>query len=62
MAPPALAIRLALGGVVGLGFVTPTTAATLQLAGFDPPVALLLGIVVGVAVFALVVTRMRQVR
>lgn len=62
MAPSTLAVRLALGGVMGIGFVTPATAATLQFAGFEPPVALLIGIVVGVGVFVLVVTRMERVR
>jgi hypothetical protein len=62
MTSPSLAVRLVLGGVVGLGFVTPAIAATLQFAGFGTPAALLGGVVVGVVVLVVVVTRMEQVR
>lgn len=62
MASPSLAIRFTLGAVVGIGFVAPATAATLQFAGFEPPLALLVGVVVGFAVLGLVVTRMEKVR
>jgi len=62
MTSPSLTVRVVLGGVVGLGFVTPATAATLQFAGFGTAAALLGGVVVGVVVLVVVATRMEQVR
>ena len=62
MTRPSLAVRVVLGGIVGPGFVTPATAATLVFAGLDTSLAILGGVVLGIVVFVLVVTRTKQVR
>lgn len=56
-----LAIQMALGALIGFGFVTSSLGATLQYAGFTRPVALLVGVLAGFAVFLLVVLKAEDV-
>jgi len=57
-----LAIRAVLGAIVGFGFVTSSLGATLQYAGVPRPVAVLAGVLAGLAVFVLIVLKSERVR
>ena len=57
-----LVIRLILGLIVGLGFVASSVWGILQYVGLSRPVAMLIGVVVGFAVFVLVVLKTERVR
>ena len=57
-----LAIRVLLGAFVGFGFVTSSLGATLQYLGVGRPLALLAGVLAGLAVFLLIVLKSERVR
>lgn len=57
-----LAIRVLLGAFVGFGFVTSSVGAALQYAGVGRPLALLVGVLAGLAVFVLIALRTERVR
>ena len=57
-----LAIRVVLGAIVGFGFVTSSLGATLRYVGVSRPVAVLVGVLAGLAVFVLIVVKSERVR
>lgn len=57
-----LAIRLALGALVGFGFISPTASAVLSVGGSDAASATLAGGVVGLVAFVGIVLRGGHVR
>lgn len=57
-----LVIGVIIALLVGFGFVAPTAGAVLAFVGVSRPVAVLLGVLAGVAVFFYVLATAKQVR